>query len=134
MKMVVIKMINMVVVVVGVFNYKNTQFLLFLLCALHHKNSVQRQQAVSATPVNTQSTNKRPFSESQSAPNLPPLAQRIRSDFQTGGSENESPEKELLRSLPCPELSPSHISSSVKEIPPPAPLVFTRGILILINF
>ena len=39
MKMVVMKIINMVVEVVGVFNYKNTQFLLFLLCALHHKKS-----------------------------------------------------------------------------------------------
>ena len=89
---------------------------------------VQRQQAVSASSVNTQSTKKRTFSDSPSAlspPNLPPLAQRIRSDIQIGESENESPEKELLRSSPCPELSPSQLSSSVKEIPPPAPLVFT---------
>ena len=37
MKMVVMIMINMVVV--GVINYKSTQFRLFLICALHHQKS-----------------------------------------------------------------------------------------------
>jgi len=89
---------------------------------------VQRQQAVSASPVNTRCT-KRPFFESPSAlspPNLPPLAQRIRSDIRIAESEGESPEKEMLRSQPSPENSPSLISPpSVKGFPPPAPLAFT---------
>ena len=37
MKMVVMIMINMVVV--GVINYKSTQFRLLLICALHHQKS-----------------------------------------------------------------------------------------------
>ena len=85
---------------------------------------VQRQQAVSASPVNTQCTKKRPFSDSPSAlspPHLPPLAQRIRSDIRIAESEGESPE--LLRSQPSPENSPSLISPpNVKDFPPPAPL------------
>ena len=58
---------------------------------------VQRQQAVSASPV----TKKRPLPDSPSAlspSNLPPLSQRIRKDIQIGESEAESPEKEVLRS------------------------------------
>ena len=89
---------------------------------------VQRQQAVSASPVNTPSTKKRPLSDSLSAlspPNLPPLAQRIRSDIQIGESENDSPERELLRSQSFPGNSSPQSSPGVKEIPPPAPLVFT---------
>ena len=90
---------------------------------------VQRQQAVSASPVNTQCTKKRPLSDSPSAlspPHLPPLAQRIRSDIRIAESECESPETELLRSQPSPENSPSLISPpSVKGFPPPAPLAFT---------
>ena len=90
---------------------------------------VQRQQAVSASPVNTQCTKKRPLSDSPSAlspPHLPPLAQRIRSDIRIAESECESPETELLRSQPSPENSPSLISPpSVKDFPPPAPLAFT---------
>ena len=88
---------------------------------------VQRQQAVSASPVSTQCTKKRPLSDSPSAlspPHLPPLAQRIRSDIRIAESEGESPE--LLRSQPSPENSPSLISPpSVKGFPPPAPLAFT---------
>ena len=90
---------------------------------------VQRQQAVAASPVNTPCTKKRPFFESPSAlspPNLPPLAQRIRSDIGIAESEGESPEKEMLRSQPSPEKSPSLISPpSAKGFPPPAPLAFT---------
>ena len=61
--------------------------------------SVQRLQADSASPVNTQSTRKRSYSESDSPnahspSNFPPLAQRIRSDLQIG---EESPEREQLR-------------------------------------
>ena len=71
---------------------------------------------------------KRPFSDSPSAlspPNLPPLAQRIRSDFQIGESEPKSPVNEILRSSPCPENPTSPISPGMKGFPSPAPLVFT---------
>ena len=86
---------------------------------------VQRQQAVSASPANPQSTKKRTFSDSPSAlspPNLPPLAQRIRSDIQIG---EESPERELLRTQPSPLKSPSPSSPRAKGFPPPAPLAFS---------
>ena len=89
---------------------------------------VQRLQAVSASAVNPQSVKKRPLPVSPSAlspSNLPPLAQRIRTDIQIGESEVESPEKEELRSSPCPESSPSPISPCVKDFPSPAPLVLT---------
>ena len=61
--------------------------------------SVQRLQADSASPVNTQSTRKRSYSESDSPnahspSNYPPLAQMIRSDLQIG---EVSPEREQLR-------------------------------------
>ena len=86
---------------------------------------VQRLQAV---PVSTQSPKKRPFPDSPSVPspsNLPPLAQRIRSDIQVGDSEVDSPEKEVLRSSPSPESSLPPISPCVKGYPSPTPLVFT---------
>ena len=83
---------------------------------------VQQLQAVSALPVNTKNAQKRPFSDSHSPSNLPPLAQRIRSDFQIG---EESPEKELLRTQPTPLKSPHPISPCAKGLPPPAPLAFT---------
>ena len=89
---------------------------------------VQRLQAVSATPVSIQSVRKRPLPDSPSAPspsNLPPLAQRIRSDIQVGEIEVDSPEKEILRSSPLPENSLSPIPPCVKSIPSLAPLVFT---------
>ena len=56
-----------------------------------------------------------------------PLAQRMRSDFQIGDSENESPEKELLRSHLSPKNFPSPTISppNVKGFPPPAPLALT---------
>ena len=85
---------------------------------------VQRQQAVSASPV----TKKRPLPDSPSAlspSNLPPLSQRIRKDIQIGESEAESPEKEVLRSPPYLENSPAPFSPCMKGIPSPAPLVFT---------
>ena len=87
--------------------------------------SVQRLQADSASPVNTQSTRKRSYSESdspsaQSPSNFPLLAQRIRCDLQIG---EESPERELLRTTPLKFSSPS--SPRVKGFPPPAPLAFT---------
>ena len=85
---------------------------------------VQRQQAVSASPV----TKKRPLPDSPSAlspSNLPPLSQRIRKDIQIGESEAESPEKEVLRSPPCLENSPAPFSPCMKDIPSPASLVFT---------
>ena len=85
---------------------------------------VQRQQAVSASPV----TKKRPLPDSPSAlspSNLSPLSQRIRKDIQIGESEAESPEKEVLRSPPCLENSPAPFSPCMKGIPSPAPLVFT---------
>ena len=87
---------------------------------------VQRLQAAPAWLVSTQSANKRPLPDSPSAPsppNLPPLAQRIRSDIHVGDSEVESPEKEILRS--SPESSPPPISPCVRGFPSPAPLVFT---------
>ena len=86
---------------------------------------VQRLQAVS---VNTQGAKKRPYPDSPSAPspsNLPPLAQRIRSDIQVGESEPDSPEKEILRSSHSPENSSPRISPCAKGFPLPAPLVFT---------
>ena len=86
---------------------------------------VQRLQAV---PVSsTPSPKKRPFPDSPSVPspsNLPPLAQRIRSDIQVGDSEVDSPEKEVLRSSPSPESSLPPISPCVKGYPSPTPLVF----------
>lgn len=90
--------------------------------------SVQRQQADAALPMSTQSAKKRPLPDSPSATfpsNLPPLTQRIRKDIQVGEGENESPEKEVLRSSPFLENSPSPLSPCVKGIPSPAPLVFT---------
>ena len=107
--------------------------------------SVQRLQADSASPANTQSTRKRSYSESDS-PNalspskFPPLAQRIRSspsnplplsqrirkDIQVGESEVESPEREVLRSPPFLIMnSPAPSPPCSKVIPSPAPLVFT---------
>ena len=86
---------------------------------------VQRLQAV---PVSTQSSKKRPFPDSPNVPspsNLPPLAQRIRSDIQVGDSEVDSPEKEVLRSSSSPENSLPPISPCVKGFPSPTPLVFT---------
>jgi len=82
---------------------------------------VQRLQAVSALPLDTQSARKRPYSNSPSAPS--PLAQRIRADIYVEESEVESPEKEILRS--CPENSPTPISPCTRGFPLPAPLVFT---------
>ena len=90
--------------------------------------SVQRLQAVAALAVITQSAKKRPLPDSPSAPspsNLAPLAQRIRKDIKVGESEVESPEKEILRSPPCPENPPSPISPCVRGFPSAAPLVFT---------
>ena len=83
-----------------------------------------------ASPVSTQSANKRPLPDSPSAPspsNLPPLSQRIRKDIQIGEREVESPEKEVLRSPPFLVNSPAPCPpcSSPKGIPSPAPLVFT---------
>jgi len=80
--------------------------------------SVQRLQADQA-----KSERKRPLPDSPSVQS--PMAQRIRTDIQIGESEVESPEKEILRSPPCPENSPSPISPSTKGLPSPAPLVFT---------
>ena len=84
--------------------------------------SVQRLESVSALPVSTQRAKKRPLPDSPSgpsAPNLLPLAQRIRKDIQVGDSEGESPEKEVLRSSPFPS------TPIAKGIPSPVPLVFT---------
>ena len=90
---------------------------------------VQRLQAVSAFPVNPQSVKKRPLPISPSAlspSNLPPLAQRIRSDIQIGENEVESPERESLRSRLDPDsFPPLNSPHSVQKVPPPAPLVFT---------
>lgn len=77
---------------------------------------IQRLQAVPALPV----SKKRPFSVSPISPSpsiLPPLAQRIRTDIQIEESELESPEKEILRSPPFLENSPSPISPLHKEAP-----------------
>ena len=87
--------------------------------------SVQRLQADSASPVNTQ--RKRSYSESDSPSahspsNFPPLAQRIRSDLQIG---EESPEREVLRTQLTPLKSPCPSSPRAKGFPPPAPLAFT---------
>ena len=89
--------------------------------------SVQRLKAGSAFPVSTPSGNKRPFpdSSSPSPSNLPPLPQRIRKDIQIDESEVESPEKEILRSAPIFENSPSLISPCSTGHPSPAQLVFT---------
>ena len=86
---------------------------------------VQRLQHVPALPVITGSEKKRPLPAFPSghSPSLLPLAQRIRTDIQVG--ESESPEREILRSTPCPENSPSPISPCAKGLPSPAPLVFT---------
>ena len=96
------------------------------------KNGSLRQAALAClqhpqTPY-TESSKKCPAAL-LSPPNLSPLAQRIRSDIQIGESEVESPEKELLRSSPCPENSPLPISHCMKSLPSPAPvpLVFTPG-------
>ena len=90
---------------------------------------VQRLQAVSASPVNPQSVKKRPLPISPSAlspSNLPPLAQRIRTDIQIGENEVESPERESLRSRLDPDsFPPLNSPHSVQKVPPPAPLVFT---------
>merc|ERR1712212_1118798 len=90
---------------------------------------VQQLQGAAASPVSTQSANKRPLPDSPNAPSpshLPPLAQRIRSDFQIGEGEVESPERELLRSQLDPEsFSPLISPHCVQGVPPPAPLVFT---------
>ena len=82
---------------------------------------VQRLQAVS---VSTQNAKKR-SATLLSPSNLSPLAQRIRSDIGIGENEVESPEKELLRSQPCPENTPPPCSPCVRGFPSPAPLVFT---------
>ena len=89
--------------------------------------SVHHLQAVSASPVDTPSTRKRSYSESDSPSalspsNFPPLAQRIRSDLQIG---EESPERELLRNQLTPLKFPSPSSPGVNGFPPPAPLAFT---------
>ena len=74
-----------------------------------------------------QSAKKRPLPASPSAhsPSLLPLAQRIRTDIQVAECELESPEREILRSPPCPENSPSPISPCANSLPSPAPLIFT---------
>ena len=79
--------------------------------------------------MNNQNPKKQPLDSTNvlSPSNISPLAQRIRADFQIGESEGESPDKELLRSSPCPEHSPPPISPCMKSFPPPAPLVFTPG-------
>ena len=91
---------------------------------------VQRLQAVSALPASTPSGNKRPLPDSPNGPspsNLLPLSRRIRKDIQIGESDDESPEKEVLRSPPFLENSRFPLSPCVKDIPSPAPLVFTPG-------
>ena len=59
-------------------------------------------------------------SSALSPSNIPPLAQKIRSDLQIS---EESPERELLRTQPTPMKSPS--LSSPRGFPPPSPLSFT---------
>ena len=90
---------------------------------------VRRLQAASASPVSTPSSNKRPFPDSPNTPsplNPPPLAQRIRSDFQISEGEVESPERESLRSRFDPDsFPPLNSPHSVQKVPPPAPLFFT---------
>ena len=68
--------------------------------------SVQCLQAATALPANKPSGRKRPLFDSPTAlsPTERPLAQRIRSDFQIGEGEVESPEIELLRCQLAPEL------------------------------
>ena len=86
---------------------------------------VERLQAAS---VSNQNVKKRPHPDFPSIPSpssFPPLAQRIRSDIQVGESEIEYPEKEILRSSPSPENTPSPISPRAKGLPLLAPLVFT---------
>ena len=88
---------------------------------------VQRLQADPALQVNIQHVKKRPLNltTALSPCNTSPLAQGMRSDFQIGESEVESPERELLRSQPSHENSPSPVSPCLKGLPSPAPLVFT---------
>ena len=89
---------------------------------------MQHLHAVSASPVNLQSAKERPLPDSSSAltpSNLLPLAQMIRTDLKIEESKFESPEKEILRSPPFPENSPSPISPCTRSLPSPAPLVFT---------
>ena len=75
--------------------------------------------------MSTENTKKRPATL-LSPSNLSPLAQRIRSDIQIGeSSEVESPEKEVLRSSPCPEKLLTPVFPCTKDFPSPAPLVFT---------
>ena len=86
---------------------------------------VQRLQAASGLPKNPhpQSARKRPCVDPPGAPS--PLAQRIRADIHVEESEVESPEKEILRSSPCPGNSSPPISPCLKRILSPVPLVFT---------
>ena len=88
---------------------------------------VQRLQSDQASKVNTEKSRKRPLHDSSivfSPSNCSPLAQRIRSDLQIG--EVESPEREILRTLSSPVISPSPSSPTiVKSFPPPAPMAFT---------
>ena len=90
--------------------------------------AVERLKAdpvLSRPEVNISSTRKRaPYS---SPSHQSPLAQRMRSDFQIGESEVESPEKELLRNNFSPENFPSPTISppNVKGFSSPAPLAFT---------
>ena len=88
---------------------------------------VQGLQADPALQVNNKNAKKRPLDSTTalSPSNISPLAQRIRADFQIGETEGESPDKELLRSSPCPEHSPPPTSPCMKGFPPPAPLIFT---------
>ena len=90
--------------------------------------SVERLQAAAALLVCNQSAKKRPFPYSPNAPSpshLSPLEQRIRKDIQVGESEVDSPEKEVLRTSPFLENSPSPCSPCSKGIPSPSPLVST---------
>ena len=90
---------------------------------------VQRLQADPTSQVSILSARKQAPSRSPSPPspsNRSPLAQRMRTDFQIGEQEMESPERESLRSQSYPEKTPSlPISPSVRGFPPPAPLSFT---------
>ena len=90
---------------------------------------VRRLQAASASPVSTPSSNKRPFPDSPNTPspsNPPPLAQRIRSDFQIAKGrwsfqkESQTGVNSTLTAFPL--LNSPH---SVQKVQPPAPLVFT---------
>ena len=85
-------------------------------------------QRLQADAVSTQSAKKRPLPNSPGGPSpshFPPLAQKIRKDIQIGESEVDSPEKEVLRGPPFLENSPAPFSPCSKDIPSPAPLVFT---------